>query len=171
MSILKFAIFDSSLGNILFVSKDDALINIRIFNDDASFIKNRFLLKEPDAVESIKSFMNIANQLDAFLKGERIDFHEIHVNLSNLPDFTQRVLKETRKIPYGEVRTYGFISKRLGYKNAARAVGQALKKNPIPIIIPCHRVIREDCSIGGYSLGINIKQRLLAIEGIKISSE
>jgi len=159
------------MGNMLFVSKDDALINIRISNDDASFIKNRFLLKEPEAVESIKSFMNLAKQLDAYIKGERIDFSEIPVNLSNLPEFTQKVLKETRKIPYGEVRTYAFISRSLGYKNAARAVGQALKTNPIPIIIPCHRVIRENGSIGGYSLGINIKHRLLAIEGIKIDSE
>ncbi|HOJ44034.1 MAG TPA: methylated-DNA--[protein]-cysteine S-methyltransferase [Syntrophorhabdaceae bacterium] len=168
MSIIKFAIFDSSFGNILFVSKDDALTNIRFFNDDVSFIKSRFLATEPDAVESVKSFLNIVKQLDNYMKGERIDFHEIHINLSDLPDFTQKVLKETRKIPYGEVRTYGFISKRLGYKNAARAVGQALKINPIPIIIPCHRVIREDRLIGGYALGINIKQRLLAIEGIKI---
>lgn len=168
MNMIKYAIFDSSLGNMLFVSKDDALISIRIVSMDASSIRNRFLIENPDAFESVKSFLNLAKQLDAYMKGERIDFSRIHVDISVFPDFTQRVLKEVRKIPYGEVTTYGFISKRLGYRNAARAVGQALKVNPIPIIIPCHRVIREDGSIGGYALGINIKQRLLSIEGIKI---
>ena len=68
-------------------------------------------------------------------------------------------------IPYGELRSYGWIGKRLGYPSAYRAVGQAVGRNPIPIIIPCHRVIRQDGNIGGFSSGIHIKKMLLSIEG------
>ncbi|MCX8109987.1 MAG: methylated-DNA--[protein]-cysteine S-methyltransferase [Syntrophorhabdaceae bacterium] len=168
MSVIKYAIFDSSLGNILFVSRDNALIRLQISHDDPSSIKNKFIIEEPGGIESVKPFLNIAKQLDQYIKGEKVDF-SIDVDLSGLPEFTQKILKEVKKIPYGETRTYGWIAKKIGYKNAGRAVGQALKSNPIPIIIPCHRVIRGDGTIGGFSLGIKIKERLLSIEGIKLS--
>ncbi|HPC67489.1 MAG TPA: methylated-DNA--[protein]-cysteine S-methyltransferase, partial [Syntrophorhabdaceae bacterium] len=141
MSVISYAIFDSSLGNILFVSRDNALIRLIITHDDPSIIKNRFLMEEPDGIEHVKPFLNIARQLDLYIKGEKIEFH-VPVDLSDLPQWTRKVLMEVKKIPYGEVKTYNWIAKKLGYKNGARAVGQALKINPIPIIIPCHRVIR-----------------------------
>jgi len=71
-------------------------------------------------------------------------------------------------IPYGEVRSYLRVGRQIGYAMAARAIGQAVKRNPIPIIIPCHRVIREDGTIGGFSQGVNIKRRLLAIEKVEL---
>ncbi|HOV89485.1 MAG TPA: methylated-DNA--[protein]-cysteine S-methyltransferase [Syntrophorhabdaceae bacterium] len=167
MSIIRYAIFDSSLGTMLFVSRDNALARLEISQDDPSIVKNRFMLNHMDAVETIKSFLTIARELDRYIKGENMVFH-VPIDLSLLPPFTQEVLKEVKTIPYGETRTYGWVSKRLGFKNAARAVGNALKANPIPIIIPCHRVIREDGSIGGFSLGVHMKKRLLSIEGIEL---
>ncbi|HON86507.1 MAG TPA: methylated-DNA--[protein]-cysteine S-methyltransferase [Syntrophorhabdaceae bacterium] len=166
MSVISYAIFDSSLGNILFVSRDNALIRLIITHDDPSIIKNRFLMEEPDGIEHVKPFLNIARQLDLYIKGEKIEFH-VPVDLSDLPQWTRKVLMEVKKIPYGEVKTYNWIAKKLGYKNGARAVGQALKINPIPIIIPCHRVIRQDGSIGGFSLGVQLKKRLLSMEGME----
>jgi len=166
LSVISYAIFDSSLGNILFVSRDNALIRLIITHDDPSIIKNRFLMEEPDGIEHVKPFLNIARQLDLYIKGEKIEFH-VPVDLSDLPQWTRKVLMEVKKIPYGEVKTYNWIAKKLGYKNGARAVGQALKINPIPIIIPCHRVIRQDGSIGGFSLGVQLKKRLLSMEGME----
>ncbi len=166
MSVISYAIFDSSLGNILFVSRDNALIRLIITHDDPSIIKNRFLMEEPDGIEHVKPFLNIARQLDLYIKGEKIEFH-VPVDLSDLPQWTRKVLMEVKKIPYGKVKTYNWIAKKLGYKNGARAVGQALKINPIPIIIPCHRVIRQDGSIGGFSLGVQLKKRLLSMEGME----
>ncbi len=168
LSIIRYAIFDSSLGNMLFVSKNNALIRLKISQDDPSTIKNRFLVTTPEGIESMKLFVGLARQIDLYMKGERIDFRDVALDLSCLSPFTQQVLSEVRKIPYGETRSYGWISRRLGFRNAGRAVGQALKANPIPIIIPCHRVIREDGSIGGFTLGTNIKRRLLSIEGIAL---
>lgn len=82
--------------------------------------------------------------------------------------FAQKVLAIVKKIPKGEVMTYKEIAIKLGNKNLARAVGQALKRNPYPIVIPCHRVIRSDGKIGGYSLGIKKKKELLKKEGVLI---
>jgi len=85
-------------------------------------------------------------------------------DLRGLPPFTRAVLKTTAQIPYGEVRSYRWVAQRLGRPRAARAVGNALARNPIPIIIPCHRVIRSDGSLGGYALGLNRKRELLWLE-------
>ncbi len=82
--------------------------------------------------------------------------------------FAQKVLAIVKRIPRGKVMTYKEIAIKLGNKNLARAIGQVLKKNPYPIVIPCHRVIRSDGKIGGYSLGIKKKKRLLRKEGILI---
>jgi methylated-DNA-[protein]-cysteine S-methyltransferase len=79
-------------------------------------------------------------------------------------DFEKRVWLILREIPFGETRTYKWLAERLGKPNAFRAVGQALSKNPLPIVLPCHRVIESDGSLGGYSGGIDIKRRLLDIE-------
>lgn len=70
------------------------------------------------------------------------------------------------KIPAGQTRSYAWVAKKIGHPKAARAVGQAVKKNPFPIVVPCHRVIASDGSIGGFSLGIKKKKELLAREGI-----
>ncbi|MEO0087279.1 MAG: MGMT family protein [candidate division WOR-3 bacterium] len=85
-----------------------------------------------------------------------------------MTEFTKKVLAIVKEIPKGKVMTYQEVAIKLGNKNLARAVGQALKRNPYPIIIPCHRVIRNDGKIGGYSLGAKKKIELLRKEGILI---
>ena len=79
-------------------------------------------------------------------------------------EFEKKVWNALKKIPYGETRTYKWLAEKIGKPHAFRAVGNALGKNPIPIIFPCHRVIEADGSIGGYSAGTDIKRRLLEIE-------
>jgi methylated-DNA-[protein]-cysteine S-methyltransferase len=93
------------------------------------------------------------------------------VDLSMVGPFERRVLEQLREIPRGEVRTYLDIAKRLGYPGAVRAVGNACARNPIPLLIPCHRVIRSDGGLGGYSLrgGVSLKRRLLREEGADMS--
>jgi len=83
--------------------------------------------------------------------------------------FQARVWKEIQKIPRGEVRSYGRIAKALRRPGAARAVGQACGSNPIPLVIPCHRVVASDGSMGGFSAGLTIKRRLLELEGFRLA--
>lgn len=84
-------------------------------------------------------------------------------------DFQKLVWKALTKIKYGEVVTYKQLSERLGKPEAARAVGNALGKNPLPLVIPCHRVIRTDGAMGGFTGGTDIKKTLLGIEGVKLT--
>ena len=79
-----------------------------------------------------------------------------------------RVYKKLLQVPKGKITTYGELSKAVGLKNGQRAIGMIMKKNPFPVIVPCHRVVKSDSKIGGYVYGERVKSRMLANEGIKI---
>jgi len=102
-------------------------------------------------------------ELTAYFRGRARSF-STPCDLASLPRFTQAVLKITAQIPYGEVRSYRWVANKLGRPKATRAVGNALGRNPIPIVIPCHRVVRSDGSLGGYALGLSWKRKLLSLE-------
>ena len=104
-------------------------------------------------------------QLAEFFHGRRA-FFSVPVDLRSIPRFQLKVLRETSRIPFGEARSYSWLARRIGHPRAARAVGTALGRNPVPFIVPCHRILREDGSLGGYGLGIAMKRRLLALERI-----
>lgn len=163
----EFALYESSIGTIGLVAKRGKLLSLEITREDGYTITRLLSLRYPQAMRTERPFRRVSLLLDRYLKGERVDF-DIPVDVSAETPFTQRVLRVLQGIPYGETRSYLWVGRQLGYKTAARAVGQAVKRNPIPIIIPCHRVIREDGSIGGFSQGIAVKRRLLAIENVEL---
>jgi methylated-DNA-[protein]-cysteine S-methyltransferase len=101
------------------------------------------------------------------MKGEPEHFEDVELDISALPDFERLVLEATRGIPPGETRTYGELAAAIGSPGAARAVGRALGRNPIPIIIPCHRILAAGGRSGGFSApgGSATKLRLLSLEG------
>jgi methylated-DNA-[protein]-cysteine S-methyltransferase len=104
-----------------------------------------------------------AAELREYLAGERA-FFDVPWDLRALPAFSRRVLEVTARIPFGDVRTYAEIARAIGAPRASRAVGNALGSNPVPLVIPCHRVIRGDGTTGGYGLGPDLKPRLLTLE-------
>jgi len=103
-------------------------------------------------------------QLAEYFEGRRERF-DLAVDLSRVTAFQRRVYGKLRRVPHGEVISYGELARRIGRPRAARAVGNALGKNPVAIVVPCHRVIRSDGTLGGYSGGLPFKRRLLAVEG------
>lgn len=103
-------------------------------------------------------------ELAEYLAGRRV-FFSVPVDLSAVPDFQREVLEAARGIPFGEWRSYAWIARRIARPGAARAVGQALGRNPAPILVPCHRVLRDDGGLGGYIFGTTLKRRLLDLEG------
>jgi methylated-DNA-[protein]-cysteine S-methyltransferase len=105
----------------------------------------------------------VERELRAYLAGRLMSF-TVPYDISPLPSFTRAVLKLTAEIPYGEVRSYEWVARKLRKPKAARAVGNALARNPLPIIIPCHRVVRRDGTTGKFLLGSRSKQRLLNLE-------
>lgn len=106
----------------------------------------------------------------ALLRGERTDLAFVPLDLNGLPEFHQRVYEVARTIPAGATMTYGEVATRLGDSGCARAVGQALGRNPIPVIVPCHRVLAAGGRSGGFSApgGRATKLNLLAIEGAQL---
>lgn len=104
----------------------------------------------------------IRKALDAYFSGTA-DLDAVEVNLG-VTDFQQQVLGAIRNIPRGEVRSYAWVAKRIGKPKAARAVGQALGANPVPVVVPCHRVV-SSAGLGGYGGGLQRKRQLLEIEG------
>jgi methylated-DNA-[protein]-cysteine S-methyltransferase len=121
----------------------------------------------PDSIPSSCSEIDaIANKISAFLNGDDIRFSLDMIRLDLCSKFQQEVLAAEYGIPRGSVSTYQRIAKHLGNVDAARAVGGALANNPFPIIIPCHRAIRSDGTLGGYQGGLEMKRTLLKMEGV-----
>jgi methylated-DNA-[protein]-cysteine S-methyltransferase len=104
----------------------------------------------------------VVDEIQAYLAGELREFSS-DVDLFLATAYAQKVLQELRSIPFGEVTTYGELARRVG--TSPRAVGGAVGRNPVPIVVPCHRVLAGDGSLGGFSGGLHRKRALLAIEG------
>lgn len=102
-------------------------------------------------------------ELGEYLAGQRA-FFSVPVDLSGAPEFQRRVLATASRIPFGEVRPYAWVAAQIGHPRAVRAVGTALGRNPVPFVLPCHRVLRTDGSLGGYLFGLDVKRRLLELE-------
>lgn len=152
---------------ILFVAmRSNGVVAINFGIEENSFvnqIEDQF--DAPIYFEPEKTEVAI-QQIQSYLDGNRNTF-DLPTDISILTDFQQQVLKTTQQIPRGKIVTYLDIARKIGKPKAARAVGQALGRNPIPIVIPCHRVIASDGSLGGYSGGggLETKAKLLKLEG------
>ena len=108
----------------------------------------------------------LCGKIGALLEGRAVDFSLGSLDWAVTYHFQKRVLRLEHRIPRGMVSTYGRLAKKLGNRRAARAVGTALARNPFPLIIPCHRTIRTNGSLGGYAGGLDMKKRLLRSEGL-----
>jgi O-6-methylguanine DNA methyltransferase len=107
----------------------------------------------------------VTRQLEEYFTGRR-DRFDLPLDFAGVSPFTRSVLNATTAVPFGHLATYRDIAQQIGAPRATRAVGNALGRNPIPVIVPCHRIVRSDATLGGYTGGLGIKKRLLAIEGV-----
>jgi methylated-DNA-[protein]-cysteine S-methyltransferase len=147
---------DSPVGGRLIAGDDEGLRCI-------GFPEGRGARRpEPQWREDPAGFAEVRRQLEAYFAGDLTEF-ELPLAPRTTP-FQGRVLAELRKVPYGSTVSYGELARRVGNPKASRAVGLANGRNPIPIVIPCHRVIGADGSLTGYGGGLDIKRRLLALE-------
>lgn len=168
MKDIYYDIFDSPIGTILVASTRLGLCLVSINKEGREWaFRGLSIWTDHKPVRDIRRHSNIKADLKRYLKGERIKFG-VKIDISGGTDYQRLVWRELLNIPYGETRSYKWLAERIGLPKAFRAAGQANGKNPLPIIIPCHRVINSDGTLGGYSGGIEIKKRLLAIEGIQM---
>ena len=145
-------VIDSPIGKIEIIEENEKITELNIYNEK----KNNIIEKDT------KLLLETQKQLKEYFEGKRTKF-EIPLNPKGT-EFMKKVWKELLKIPYGEVRTYKEIAEKVGNSKASRAVGMANNKNPIPIIIPCHRVIGSNNKLVGYALGLDMKKYLLDLE-------
>lgn len=148
--------FETPIGELLLAGDDGGLSMI-------GFPKGKMRRDpEPDWIFNEKPFAEARRQLTEYFDGERRDF-DLPLHLSGT-DFQVQVLEELLRIPYGETTSYGDIAKRIGRPKAMRAVGRANGANPIPIVIPCHRVIGSSGDLTGFGGGLDTKEALLRLE-------
>jgi len=119
----------------------------------------------PDLVRDQGLFVSVTEKVEGYFAGTVVEDWGIQVDFSLYPEFTRRVLQQVSCIPYGQTRTYSDVARAVGQPGAARAVGQALKRNLCPLIIPCHRVVARH-GLGGFTApgGVELKKRLLELE-------
>ena len=160
MNPSNFSRFDSIIGTIFVISTPKGISRVILgknrFNEFISSLKGVKLIEGGKAEAS-------GREVNLYLEGKLKEFQS-RLDLSSGTPFQISIWRELLKIPYGRVKTYGEIEEKIGNSRAARAVGSAVGANPIPIIVPCHRVVATN-GLGRYSCGIEIKKKLLQIEG------
>lgn len=159
------ATIETPVGDLLAASTDRGVVRLSFPDPDRELVVDELAAAiGPRVVELPRRFERLRRQLDEYFEGRRRRF-ELELDWRLSRGFVRRVLAETARIPYGETRSYGEVAAAAGSARAYRAAGSALGANPIPILVPCHRVLRSGGGLGGYGGGLDVKRRLLAIEG------
>jgi methylated-DNA-[protein]-cysteine S-methyltransferase len=164
---LKYVTFNTEMGWVGVLGSKNGLVRttlpqgsereaLALLGDEAS-----------QAIRSPDSFGDLVERLRAYFSGYRVAFSD-RLDLTGVTSFQCQVWEAARLIPYGEARSYGWVAEQIGKPGAARAVGQAIGRNHLPVIVPCHRVIASDGTLGGFGNGLETKRQLLRLEGISI---
>ncbi|MGW2425102.1 methylated-DNA--[protein]-cysteine S-methyltransferase [Streptomyces sp. NPDC001709] len=165
------AVVDTDIGPLMLAATRDGLVNVVFHATDA--VRDRALerlaarlgaaaVEDPDSLLLTEAI----RQLRAYFAGERHDF-DLPLDWSLISGFNRQVLRELATgVPYGTVVGYGDLAGRVGQPGGAQAVGAAMGANPLPVVVPCHRVVESDGGIGGFGGGLETKRQLLALEGV-----
>ena len=167
MGSFSHTVFDTGLGPVALAATGDGVVRSSLPGSDPDELVEEVIARTGlDPVEGGELVDDAADQIEDFLDGGRQDF-DLEIDWRLVNGFNRKVLQAVTKIPFGETRSYGEVAGIAGSPGAARAVGTAMSVNPIALIVPCHRVIKSDGSIGGYGGGKNgrrLKKRLLDLE-------
>jgi methylated-DNA-[protein]-cysteine S-methyltransferase len=171
MTALGFTIFGTAIGRCAIAWGPAGVVGLALPEHDDGAIRARMRRQHPNVCEGAAppEVEAIVEAVRDSLAGGHGELSAVVLDMSRVADFDRSVYIETRSIPRGETRTYGEIAARLGDRGLSRAVGQALGRNPFPIVVPCHRVVAADGKAGGFSAagGLATKRRLLEIEGAR----
>ncbi|MFC1962081.1 methylated-DNA--[protein]-cysteine S-methyltransferase [Chloroflexota bacterium] len=156
-------VFETAAGWVGLSASESGLRQLTLPMGTAAAARQQLGVTGEDLTGDSRFIDDAMPRLSAYFRGNRISFPD-KLDLSPATAFQRRVWQETKNIPYGETRTYGWIAAQIGQPGAARAVGQALGRNPLPIIIPCHRVLGAGGNLGSFTGGIRWKKYLLELE-------
>ena len=159
-----FDVVDSPIGDLLVAASDRGLAAISFDSEPQDSLERLARIAGPRVLRSPRSVDGARRELDQYFEGRRRTF-DLSLDLRALPPFTLSVLDQLARVPYGETTTYGALARRVGHPRAARAVGTVMNRNRIPIVLPCHRVVGATGSLTGYAGGLDVKEKLLELEG------
>ena len=175
MSSPAFTLFDTPIGRCGIVWGERGILGVQLPEGDDARAMTRLGRRFPYASEDVPpaGIQRAIEQIVVLLSGGPTDLSELALDMGCVGAFEKQVYAIARKIPPGETLTYGEIAERLGDKLLARDVGQAMGKNPFPIVVPCHRVVAAGGKLGGFSArgGVDTKLRMLAIEGAAVNGQ
>ncbi|MDP6582834.1 MAG: methylated-DNA--[protein]-cysteine S-methyltransferase [Vicinamibacterales bacterium] len=162
--VIRFGQIQTPVGTLFVGATDKGVCDVTFGQSSERRYRERLLRRSPEVRRDETGLTAVTEELTAYFAGELTRF-SLQVDLRQVTPFTARVLRETQRIRFGQVSSYGELAARIGSPGASRAVGGALGRNPIPIIIPCHRVIAQGGRIGGFTGGLPTKRALLGLEG------
>ncbi|MEV5884476.1 methylated-DNA--[protein]-cysteine S-methyltransferase [Streptomyces sp. NPDC052020] len=164
------SVMDTGIGPLLLAATREGLVNVVFHATDP--VRDRALGRlasrlgtEPAEAPGSPLLAEAIRQVEAYLTGGRRDF-DLPLDWSLISGFNREVLRELLGVPYGSVVGYGDLARRVGQPGASQAVGVAMGANPLPVVVPCHRVVESGGGIGGFGGGLETKRRLLALEGV-----
>jgi methylated-DNA-[protein]-cysteine S-methyltransferase len=159
-----YELHDSPVGTLFVAVTDRGVCEIHYDADPAGEADRLARLFGTRVLRSARPTDDARRQLDEYFAGRRRDF-DLDVDLRPAREFGRAVLEQLARVPYGELTTYGTLAERAGKPRAARAVGTIMNRNPVPIVLPCHRVVGSSGSLVGYAGGLDRKRLLLELEG------
>ena len=164
---VKYVVFETKWGYFGLAGAESALCRTHLPGPEPEKIKSRLLKNLPDAQFDKTYFKRLQKQIAAYFEGACVNFNpDIPLEFNGFSGFSYKVLKACRDIKFGRTMSYSGLAQKAGRPTASRAVGSVMAKNPMPLIIPCHRVLRTDGKMGGFSTpgGISLKKKMLALE-------
>ncbi len=166
-----FTLFATEIGDCAIAWGEAGIVGVQLPESDADAARARMHRRFPEATEinPPSEAAEAARAIAALLAGEQRDLRDIRLDMRGVPEFHAKVYAVVRTIPPGQTLTYGQVAARLNAPGAARAVGQAMGRNPFAPVVPCHRVTAAGGRMGGFSAagGVAAKQKMLAIEGVR----
>jgi len=157
---------DSPFGSLLLAKTPKGLVRVGLPNqDDDALLVDLAARVSPRVMESPAALDEVRRELDLYFEG-KLDSFNLPLDWRLSGGFRQRVLRAIDRIPYGQTRSYTEMARKAGNERAVRAAGTACGSNPIPLVVPCHRVLRTGGALGGYGGGLPMKRALLELEGV-----
>lgn len=167
-------VFETALGFVGIAWSEKGLTRLCLFQRDRTTVERR-LERLGAAGKAVKGdtpawVASLIHDIKAYAEGEEIDFSAVPVDLAGVDDFRLAIYAAARQLAFGHTTTYGELAKRAGHAGLPRETGQALGSNPVPLVIPCHRILAAGGKIGGFSApgGSTTKERMLALEGVRV---
>jgi methylated-DNA-[protein]-cysteine S-methyltransferase len=171
---MHYCLFDTDLGACGVAWSERGLTRFQLSEADRCATEKRLTLRSPDSSAKAPPppIAQAIADVQRYMAGENVDFSAIPLDLTGVAPFYLEVYAAARRVGWGETATYGELARQAGAPGAARAVGQAMSRNPVAVIIPCHRILASGNKVGGFSAfgGTISKQRLLGLEGVRIGA-